>query len=101
MVLRMRHFILFVALLTGSVLRAQVSGADLEKEITAVAAGSQVTVIHFWAPSCPNCKAEMTPEGWAKFVSANPKVQVAFVNVWHKNEDPARGLGGAGGRADP
>lgn len=92
----MRHFILLLALLSGAILRAQVSGPDLEKEITGVVAGPQVTVIHFWAPWCPNCKAEMAPEGWAKFIGDNPKVHFVFINVWHKNEDPKPKLAAAG-----
>ena len=92
----MRHFLLLVALLTGAALRAQVSATDLEKEIADVVAGPHVTVIHFWAPWCPNCKAEMTPEGWAKFIGNNPKVRFVFINVWHKNEDPTPKLKTAG-----
>src|SRR3954468_21842061 len=87
---RMRRFFFgLIFLLAGSILQAQVSAIDLEKEIAAVVAGPQVTVIHFWAPWCPNCKAEMNPEGWAKFIGDNAKVRFVFINVWHKNEDPA------------
>lgn len=84
----MRFFILVVAFLCGSILRAQDAAADFEKEVGTLVAAPQVTVIHFWAPWCPNCKAEMTPDGWAKFIAENPKVQLVFINVWHKNEDP-------------
>lgn len=95
-----RLIFLLVALLFGSVLHAQ-NAADFEKQVAAVVAGPKVTVIHFWAPWCPNCADEMTPAGWAKFVHDNPKVQVVFINIWHKNEDPAPKLKAAGLGAQP
>ena len=90
-----RLILLFVVLVLGSVLRAQ-NAADFEKNVAALVAKPQVTVIHFWAPWCSNCAAEMAPGGWEKFVRDNPKVQVVFINVWHKNEDPAPKLKAAG-----
>jgi thiol-disulfide isomerase/thioredoxin len=85
--------------LTGLSLHAQDGGAALEKQVADIAAGPQVTVVHFWAPWCPNCKAEMGPDGWGKFIAANPEVKFVFLNVWHKGQDPlpklaAAGLGG-------
>ncbi len=63
--------------------------AALEKEVREIVEGSQVTVVHFWAPWCSNCAAEMKPEGWAKFVNENPEVKVVFLNIWHGGQDPA------------
>lgn len=77
----MKRLILLLALLSAPLLLAQNASADFEKEIAAVVAGPQVTVVHFWAPWCPNCRAEMGPDGWAKFVEANPKVQVVFIAI--------------------
>ncbi|MDD3179003.1 MAG: thioredoxin family protein [Opitutaceae bacterium] len=58
----------------------------LEKEVADLAAGSQVTVVHLWAPWCPNCRTELRPDGWAKFIGANPAVKFVFVNVWHNGD---------------
>ena len=69
----------------------------LEMQLTELVAGPQVTVVHFWAPWCPNCRAEMSPAtGWAKFLAANPDVKVVFLNIWHKGQDPAPRLAAAG-----
>lgn len=78
------------------------ASAAFEKELAGLVAGPQVTIVHLWAPWCPNCKAEMTPEGWAKFLAANPEVKVIFVNVWHKDQDgaPKLAAGGLGGQAN-
>jgi len=68
----------------------------MERQVAELVAGPQVTVVHFWAPWCPNCRAEMTPDGWAKFIAANPEVQVVFINIWHGGENPAPKLAAAG-----
>lgn len=72
---------------------------QIEAELAAAVAKPEVTVVHLWAPWCGNCKREMGPEGWAKFVRENPAVRVVFVNIWHRGRDgraelAAAGLGG-------
>ncbi len=74
----------------------------LELQVADIVAGPQVTVVHFWAPWCPNCRAELNPAtGWAKFIADNPAVKVVFLNVWHKGQDPAPTLAAAGLGAQP
>jgi len=74
----------------------------LEMQVAELVAGPQVTVVHFWAPWCPNCRAEFDPaDGWAKFLAANPTVKVVFLNIWHKGQDPAPTLAAAGLGAQP
>ena len=91
-------------LLLGLVWIARLGAADvpaaalpLEKEVGDLVAGPQVTVVHFWAPWCPNCRAELDPvKGWAKFIADNPDVKIIFVNIWHKGQDPKPRLTEAG-----
>ncbi len=99
----MQRLAVFLALCVATALRAEpaVAPAPLEAEVSAVVAGSQVTIVHFWAPWCPNCKAEMSPDGWAKFIAANPAVKFVFLNIWHKGQDPAPKLAAAGLGAPP
>jgi thiol-disulfide isomerase/thioredoxin len=92
----MARFILLATLLFAPLLHAQNSADSFEKEVTDLVAGPNVTIVHFWAPWCDNCRAEMTPDGWAKFIGNNPKVQVVFIDIWHKGQDPLPKLAAAG-----
>jgi Thiol-disulfide isomerase and thioredoxins len=81
----------------GLTVQAQDDAARaLEQEVQALVARDTVTVVHFWAPWCGNCKREMRPDGWGKFVADNPDVTVVFLNIWHGGMDPAPGLKAAG-----
>ncbi|MEO6005899.1 MAG: hypothetical protein ABIZ04_01210, partial [Opitutus sp.] len=68
----------FAFVFATRVTKADEASTAFEKELTAAVAGPQVTVVHLWAPWCSNCKAEMTADGWAKFVQGNPAVKVVF-----------------------
>lgn len=97
----MKRLSLVLALAVVPFLNAQDPAGDMEKAVAALVAGPQVTVVHFWAPWCPNCRAEMAPDGWAKFVGANPEVKVVFLNLWHRGQDPAPKLTAGGLGAQP
>lgn len=99
----MRRITVLIAVLSGWLQLAPARAADasgVEAQIAAAVAEDVTTIVHLWAPWCPNCKAEMRPDGWAKFVRDNPAVKVIFVNIWHADQDPAPKLtaGGLGGQ---
>jgi len=95
--LAMKRLVLLLTLVCPVLLRASAAEpAPLEPELAQMVAGPQVTVVHLWAPWCPNCKAEMGPDGWAKFIAANPGVRFVFVNIWHKGQDPQPTFAAAG-----
>ena len=87
---------IFSALAGVASAKADDAGMALEKEVSAIVAGPQVTVVHLWAPWCGNCKAEMRPDGWAKFVVENPSVKIVFINVWNRGQEGAPKLAAAG-----
>ncbi len=95
----MKGLPLLLALLAAVGLCA--ADAPLEREVADIVAGPQPTVVHFWAPWCPNCKAEMEPAGWARFIAANPGVQFVFIDIWHKGQNPQPMLTAAGLGAQP
>lgn len=88
---------LFLLFCAAALLRADTTPvAPLEAEVGAIVAGPHVTVVHFWAPWCPNCRTEMAPEGWTKFIGANADVKFVFLNVWSRGKDPAPVLAAGG-----
>jgi thiol-disulfide isomerase/thioredoxin len=55
---------------------------SVEQQVLEAVKSPQVTVVHLWAPWCPNCKAELAEHGWSNFLGANPEIRVIFVTVW-------------------
>jgi thiol-disulfide isomerase/thioredoxin len=65
-------------------LRAQVSPASaIEQQVADATKSPKVTVVHFWAPWCPNCKEELSNGGWSGFIASNPGVNFVFVTIWN------------------
>lgn len=69
----------------GSALRAA-DWLPIENEVAALTRSTRVTVVHFWASWCPNCRAELVGGGWQRFVEANPGIDFVFVTV--RDEKP-------------
>lgn len=79
-------FLGLAAVLVPTAVRAAEDADAFEAKVRELTQGSQVTVVHFWAPWCSNCKAELKERGWARFIEANPDVRFVFITVW--NSEP-------------
>lgn len=64
----------------------------IEKEVAEAIAPEKTTVVHFWAPWCPNCNEELASQGWTKFLAANGNVNVIFISVWSRDQGDGRAL---------
>ncbi|MCF7688652.1 MAG: hypothetical protein K9N01_10150 [Cephaloticoccus sp.] len=92
-----RYLVIFLLLV--SAVRAEHPGWLLvEEAVAAEVAKPRITVVHLWAPWCPNSQAEHQDQGWAKFIAANPTVQFIFVTVRSRDDGVAylaeHGVGG-------
>jgi thiol-disulfide isomerase/thioredoxin len=70
-----------LALAAGNLGAEEVRGS-VERTLQDAVQSAKVTVVHFWAPWCPNCKAELADGGWSRFIAANPDVNFVFVTIW-------------------
>ncbi|HVU33101.1 MAG TPA: hypothetical protein VHE61_06680 [Opitutaceae bacterium] len=64
----------------------------VEQQVAAAVKAPGVTIVHLWAPWCPNCKAELEHHGWTAFLAANPGVNVIFVTVWAGDQGDGHAL---------
>ena len=86
---RMKKFFALVAALAfsaGVFAAEKDTAAAIEQRVADAVQSSKVTVVHFWATWCENCKTELKSGGWTKIVEANPDVNFIFVTV--RDEKP-------------
>ena len=80
----MRKFLILGVLAVSALTTFAQAGAgwlNVEEAVAAAVKGPQVTVVHFWAPWCPNSKAELANRGWSTFLEQNRDVKFIFVTV--------------------
>ena len=58
-----------------------------ERTVLEAIKAPDLAVVHFWAPWCSNCQAELKSGGWTKIVKDNPNVKFCFVSVWNDGQD--------------
>jgi thiol-disulfide isomerase/thioredoxin len=85
-----RTLFLLLVLAAGAASAATPERLPIEKQVAEIIASSKPTVVHFWAPWCPNCYAELKNKGWSNFIDANPDVNFVFVTTWSGDSGDGR-----------
>lgn len=82
----MKLFTLILALagLTGAA--GAVELLPIEQQVGDAIKSPDVTVVHFWAPWCPNCEAELANNGWSTFIDMNSEANFIFVTAKHPED---------------
>lgn len=83
----MKRLVLVLGLIAFAARSHAADAATFEAGLAAEVASPKITVVHLWAPWCPNCKAELANHGWSNFIAANPDVNFVFVTVWSEGDD--------------
>jgi thiol-disulfide isomerase/thioredoxin len=77
---------LAAALVSCAARAADARALAIEQQLADATRSEAVTVVHFWAPWCSNCKAELANGGWSGFIAANPDVNFVFVTIWNPTD---------------
>jgi thiol-disulfide isomerase/thioredoxin len=94
----LRGLLPLLLLVLAPALRAAVDTTAFDRALADATKAGSVTVVHLWAPWCPNCKNELKDRKWADFIAAHPKVDFVFVTVW--NDQDGREVLAANGVGD-
>ena len=79
----MKILTLLFAVLGMSGLARAAELSPVEQQVATAVKAPGVTVVHFWAPWCSNCAAELAKNGWSTFIDTNAEVKFIFVTTWH------------------
>lgn len=86
----MKGMLLGALLLAGTASAAQfANGGALEARLAEAVKSPDVTVVHLWAPWCPNCRSELADGKWSRFIARNPDVHFIFVTIWNAQDGRA------------
>jgi thiol-disulfide isomerase/thioredoxin len=83
-------FLLALAVAAGS--SAATEMLPIEKQVAEMVKSPKPTVVHFWAPWCPNCYGELKKGGWSSFIDANKDVNFVFITSWSGDNGDGRAM---------
>ena len=86
----MKLLIVLTALIASVSVATAAELLPIEKQVAEIAKSAKPTVVHFWAPWCPNCYGELKNKGWSTFIEANPDVNFVFVTSWSGDSGDGR-----------
>lgn len=78
--------VVVIILLIVSLGSARAASPAEDKAVEVVKAPT-TTVVHLWAPWCPNCLSELKSGNWIKTIKEHPQVKFLFVSVWDSGDD--------------
>ena len=84
--------IFFLASVISGAVSAAAAMLPIETEVAKIVASTKPTVVHFWAPWCPNCYGELKKGGWSSFINANPDVNFVFITSWSGDNGDGRAM---------
>jgi thiol-disulfide isomerase/thioredoxin len=85
--------LIFLLALMGAVAAASASELlPIEQQVAEIAKSPKPTVVHFWAPWCPNCYSELKNKGWSTFIDANKDVNFVFITSWSGDNGDGRAM---------
>jgi thiol-disulfide isomerase/thioredoxin len=64
----------------------------IEKQVAEIVRSTKPTVVHFWAPWCPNCYGELKGRKWSDFITENKDVNFVFVTSWSGDNGDGRAM---------
>ena len=88
----MKFLLLVLATIVSTATGSSTEFLPVEKQVAKITESTKPTVVHFWAPWCPNCYAELKNKGWSSFIEANPNVNVVFVTSWSGDNGDGRAM---------
>jgi thiol-disulfide isomerase/thioredoxin len=88
----MKNFLVLLAMIGAIVAGHAAELSPMEQQVTEAVKSPKITVVHLWAPWCPNCKAELANHGWETFLAGNPDVNFIFVTVWRGTEGDGKAM---------
>lgn len=88
----MKSLVFLLALAVAAIGRAAEPVPIERQAADAVNAPKKTTVLHFWAPWCSNCNAELAKNGWADFIAKNRDVNFIFITIWSAGQGDGRAL---------
>ncbi|MEO6567390.1 MAG: thioredoxin family protein [Opitutaceae bacterium] len=78
----MKPIFFWLALLLSWASAGAAEWLPIERQVAELVKSPKTTVVHFWAPWCPNCYGELKNKGWSTFISANRDVSFVFITSW-------------------